>query len=242
MSNLFFKQPKILQHLTRVERIQAAPEGVWVELAENIVRPEGGGQPRDYGSVICADGAFTVMDARKSSGATWLLLDGAAALGPNETVYVEVNGARRARLSRAHSLTHVLMACLRQVTIGFQSRGASVSEAGDLVQVCFEAAAVNPAELVAAEALAARTITAGATIEILQTKSLQQARSMFPYFRVDPGLDLSGRIRVVHISGLDANPCSGSHVEDAAEIGGFVITGMTNGGDKTVVAARLDLP
>lgn len=239
MSNLFLKQPRLLQHRTRIERLQAVQEGSWVELAENIVRPEGGGQPRDYGSVTGAAGPWPVMDVRKRGGTTWLLLDRAAAVEPGETVDVEVDGSRRKRLSRAHSLTHVLMASLRQITADFQSRGASICEAGDTVEVTFEAAVVKPEELMAVEALAARLITAGATIEIISTTSLQQARSMFPYFRVDPGLKLSGRVRLVHILGLDANPCSGSHLDDIAEIGSIVVTGITNRDDRTILGARL---
>lgn len=239
MTNLYLKHPRVLQHVTRIEQVRAQPDGLWIELAENIVRPEGGGQPRDHASVTSADGTFHVTDVRKRAGATWLRLDGTAVLAPGETITVEVDAMRRTRMSRNHSLTHVLMASFRQITVGFQSRGASISESGDTVQVCFDASALGPDEVLAAQALAARTVTAGAKIEIVQVRSLSQARVMFPYFRVDPDLNLSGRVRVVHIFGLDANPCSGSHAADIAEIGDFGITGVTNDGGMAVVKARL---
>ncbi len=238
MANVYLSQPALLQHATTIEAIEIVEQGCWVTLSENIVRAAGGGQPRDYARLLLEGADLLVADVQKRGGHTWLYLDNQAPPRQGAEVEVAVDGARRLQLSRGHTLTHVLMAMSRQHANGFASRGADIAEDGQTVKIQFNAERLSLGSD-DIEIAAGMAVMAGAGVEIVKAKSLEAAMARYPYFRVDPDLDLGGRIRVVHIANIDANPCSGSHLTDIADIGEFRITQLTETNGFYQLSARL---
>ena len=43
------------------------------------------------------------------------------------------------------------------------------------------------------------------------------------YWRVDPTLNLTGKVRIIDIEDFDANPCSGTHTTTTGEAGPFAL-------------------
>lgn len=90
---------------------------------------ESGGQIGDCGTVTMGDAVFTVTDTQKKAGDLFIhigkLQGGKIAVG--DTVNLKVDGARRARIRRAHSATHLLHAALRR------HLGKHVTQKGSLV-------------------------------------------------------------------------------------------------------------
>ena len=76
MPNIFMPKPDLLSHATSVRAVRPLEGGGYaVALQENIVRPEGGGQPRDHARLTVGRDEVPAGDVFKSDGETWITLD-----------------------------------------------------------------------------------------------------------------------------------------------------------------------
>ena len=227
--NIFHSNPDLLNIDTLVTAVREMPgDRIAITTAENIVRPAGGGQPRDTADVLAGGLPFPVENLFKADGQTWLLLD-APATGPIATgrpVTLNVDPLHRERLSRCHSLTHLAMAAVKEHLPGYQSRGADIAEDAVGIELRFSASAPLTPDLITAIDRRTRSLVGQAIpISIERAKSMNDAEQIYDKWRVDPDLNLSGKIRVINIVGVDVNPCSGSHTRTTADIGPYGITG-----------------
>lgn len=229
MANIFTTQPDLMIHETQVTRVQETPEGRWaITVAENIVRPSGGGQPQDHATLQTTDGYAPVGLVIKRDGETWIEVDGVLGTPPRpgDRVVLRLDEARRFNLSRCHSLTHLGMAAVRQHVSGYESKGADIAENASDLTLCFRAdGPLDGADLRQIDKLLRNFIHRAIPIRAERMRSMEAAALAYPSWRVDPDNTLSGRVRVIHIEGVDANPCSGSHVTNTAQIGPFEIRG-----------------
>jgi Ser-tRNA(Ala) deacylase AlaX len=214
-----------------------------IVLGQNIIRPATGGQPHDHAMVTIGVETFRTGRVFKADGETWITLEAASADLPSvgEMAYVEVNAERRHRLSRCHTLTHLMMAAARHVIPGFDSKGAAINEDERTVSIRFRAHS-KPMEkqISTIDALTRHFVLNNAPVTFSSVKSPEAGAQKFPKWRIDSELGLSGSIRVVEIRGIDANPCSGSHVGKTGEIGAFAMkTACSNGDDIVVLNAEL---
>jgi alanyl-tRNA synthetase len=222
MANIFMAQPDNLSINTIIARWRDLPNGSHaVVLDENPFRPAGGGQPRDYGVILREGRVCPVEDVFKEAGETWIALpNGDMAVG--DTVTAKVDAARRLRLSQGHTLTHLAMASIRQHVPGYESKGADIDENGVGMELRFLSQEPVPRETIQAiDRHVRRLIAQSIPVRIERARSVAQAEATYPDWRIDPDLNLSGKIRVVVIEGVDANPCSGSHVASSAQIGPY---------------------
>jgi Ser-tRNA(Ala) deacylase AlaX len=229
MPNIYLAQPDLLSHVTSVRAVKNLDDGGYaIALHENIIRPEGGGQPRDHAALTFGRDEVPAGEVFKSDGDTWITLDAPLAQAPEigEMVHIAVDADRRRSLSRAHSLSHILMAAARHVTKSFDSKGAFLGEDGKSVEIRFRIAdQLSQEALATIDCLARTLIHAARPIQTVTVKSAEIGARQFPHWRVDPDLHLTRKIRVVHILGVDANPCSGSHVVSTGAIGSFAVKG-----------------
>jgi Ser-tRNA(Ala) deacylase AlaX len=227
VANIYLSRPDEMRVATRVESCALGADGrAEIVLAENPFRPAGGGQPADHGWVEASGRVLAVESLRKSGGEVRITL-AAGPIAAGEEVQAQVDAVRRRRLSQCHSLTHLLMAGLKEVVPGFESKGAEIDDEGCGIELLFKGGSpVSPDLLANVDRIARGRIAQAVPIRVERVKSPEAAAATYPEWRVDPGLGLSGKIRVIVIEGIDANPCSGTHVRSTSEIGPFAILGF----------------
>ncbi|MBL8863383.1 MAG: alanine--tRNA ligase [Planctomycetes bacterium] len=213
----------------RVLVVQAVGEGEHaVVLDASPFYAEGGGQVGDAGVIRAADGSFTfeVRDARRTGAVVVHLgtFQGGRVPAPEALsgarVRAEVDAARRERVRKHHTATHLLHRALKEVL------GAHVAQQGSYVgpdRLRFDIShprAVTPEELERVEALVNARVCQNdlvrTTIEDLEQAKARGVVAMF-------GEKYDAQVRVLDVGGWSLELCGGTHVRAAGEIGPFVI-------------------
>lgn len=226
MPNIFLKHPELLENTTSVGQTRQMDDGAAaIVLNENILRPPSGGQPCDHGSVTLGSDTWAATRIFKANGQTWIALDGCANLpSEGEFAAVEVDRARRRLLSRGHTLAHLLMASAKRVVGGFDSQGMHIGDDGRIVTVRFRVrSAPSHHQVTLLDALTRHFVLKDVPVRTSSVRQLKDGVRKYPRWRTDSTLTLGGSIRVVEIEGVDANPCSGSHVATTGEIGAYAL-------------------
>jgi misacylated tRNA(Ala) deacylase len=198
-----------------------------IRLDRTVFYPTGGGQPGDSGVLRLADGSeVRVVDTVKGDGpddAIHISAPGATLPAPGAAVTAEIDWERRHRLMRMHTCLHLLCAVVPGAVTGgqvgdgrgrldFDVPGASLDKeaiAAALNRLIAEGHSVASRWIDEAE-LAARP-------ELVRTMSVKPPSG-------------AGRVRLLEISGVDLQPCGGTHVRDTAEIGAVEIGKIENKG------------
>jgi misacylated tRNA(Ala) deacylase len=127
MSKLSHAHPQVLEIGTTIAEVVAVPgQGSRVRLDDDLFRHACGGQPADRGWLTWPGGKCRIDDVTRRDGQTWLAATAVPDSLVGKPVAAMVDAERRLLLSRCHSLTHVLMGCLRRQLAGFISRGAEI--------------------------------------------------------------------------------------------------------------------
>jgi len=214
------------------------PQGIVLD--RTVFYPLGGGQAGDSGVLLLADGSqITIVDTRKGKAddgsfngeiahqplpdvlKTLLTPEhtGAPVLSVGDTVTARIDWARRLRMMRFHTCSHLLCHIVPQLVNGcsitpdYARLDFNMTEALDK-----EALSAAIAELVAAaHPVAVGTITDAeldANPALVKSMSVQPPRG-------------SGQIRTIQIGTstlIDLQPCGGTHVANTAEIGQVIVT------------------
>jgi len=196
------------------------PDGV--ELDRTVFYYESGGQPGDVGEFVLADGrVLPVTDAKRAASATPTapavkhLCVPPADLAVGATVTARIDWARRHRLMRMHTCLHLLSAIIIAPVTGGQvgdGYGRLDFDLPDNVDAPDVEQRLNA--LIAGDApVAMRWITDAeldAHPELIKTMSVAPPRGV-------------GRVRLIEVAGVDLQPCGGTHVARAGEIGRVVV-------------------
>ncbi len=214
------------------------PQGIVLE--RSVFYPLGGGQAGDAGVLVRADGSeIAIIDTRKGKAGDGSfnndichlpapellasLLDphqpAGASLAVGDVVTARIDWARRHRLMRFHTTTHLLCHLVPQLV-----NGCSITP--DYARLDFnmtdaldkEALTAGIAQLVAA----AHAVTVGA----ISDEELDANPALVKSMSVQPPRG-SGKIRTIRIGAaemIDFQPCGGTHVANTAEIGQVVVS------------------
>ena len=209
-------------------RIVAVDEA-GIVLERTVFYPVGGGQAGDAGELRLPSGAvIAIADTRKHAGRPGeiahvpavgtdaVLLAG---LLPGMVVQARIDTARRHAHMRFHTATHLLCALVPHpvdgcsITAGYARLDFHMNEPLDK-----EALNAGIARLVAeAHPVRHRWISEDeldANPGLVRSMRVQPPRS-------ESGL---GRVRVLDIEGVDAQPCGGTHVANTRDVGAVVVT------------------
>ena len=184
---------------------------------------EMGGQVADQG-VMTADGVvFKVNNVLKNKGGKYMhygkLLKGSIVLGDKLTVSIDTE--RRKAISRAHSATHLLQSALRLVL------GDHVQQAGSLVEPDYlrfdftHFSALTAEEIGQVNTVMADMILEGADIET-QVMPFDEAKKLSAMALF--GEKYGDTVRVVKMGDFSTEFCGGTHLDNTAKVGMFVIT------------------
>jgi misacylated tRNA(Ala) deacylase len=211
-----------------------------IVLDRSVFYPLGGGQAGDTGVLVLVDGSeIPIVDTRKGKAEDGSFNDEICHLPPSDvlnellnqeqtaavrlavgdTVAARINWARRHRLMRFHTTTHLLCHLVPQLV-----NGCSITP--DYARLDFnmtdaldkEALTAGIARLVAA----AHPVAVGAITDAELDANPALVKSM----SVQPPRG-SGKIRTIRIGGdelIDLQPCGGTHVANTLEIGQVVVT------------------
>lgn len=178
----------------------------------------GGGQPGDRGVIRTADGrevpvTVAVRDRESREVLHLAAVDDLRGLHPGERVVAEIDWALRYRHMRVHTCLHLLCSLLPYPVTGGSVRADGGRLDFDIPEPVLDRIALG-------EALAALIVRdAPVRIESISEDELRAAPELVRTLQVGPPA-MGGRIRVVHIEGIDRQPCGGSHLTRTGEIGG----------------------
>ncbi len=198
-----------------------------IVLDRTVFYAAGGGQPGDTG-VLRADGAapVAIADTLKDRGTGEHLhvpAEGAPLLAVGDRVTAEIDWQRRHRLMRMHTCLHLLCG-----VIDGGVTGGSIGEAKgrldfDLPDTALDKQAITAQlnRLIGEDhPVSAEWIT---DAELADRPDLVRTMSVKP----PSG---AGRVRVLKVEGVDAQPCGGTHVKSTAEIGRVRVGKIENKG------------
>ncbi len=218
----------IIANGERVEKLSAGEEGEIV-LDTTTFYAEMGGEVGDTGTLRGVNAEADVFDTKAPEKGLVChkakVASGTIAVG--DEVTAAVDGARRARITRNHTATHILHAALRLVL------GDHVKQAGSYVgpdRLRFDFThfeATTPEQLAEVERVANEEIMSAVSTNIYET-SLDAAREsgVTALF----GEKYGDVVRVVECGEFSRELCGGCHVANTAEIGLVKITSETGVG------------
>lgn len=209
----FFSADKEVQNLSEGAR------GLIV-LDKTPFYAESGGQLTDKGKIISGQAVFEVEKVFKVNEAVvhqGKVISGAFEKGKLIAV---IDRKRRQALARAHTATHLLQAALRRLL------GEHVSQQGSLVdedRLRFDFThfqALTPDEIVNVEDLVLEYILSADTVNKEKlTLSEAQERGALAFFKDK----YDNEVRVVSIGDYSKELCGGTHLNNTAEVGAFII-------------------
>jgi misacylated tRNA(Ala) deacylase len=211
-----------------------------IALDRSVFYPLGGGQAGDAGVLLLADGTeLPIADARKGKdeagqftsdifhvpvlGAegSSSIVDFCAQRGVKvgDSVTARIDWARRHRLMRFHTTTHLLCHLVPQLV-----NGCSITP--DYARLDFNM--TEPLDKDALSAGIARLVAAAhpITVSSITDEELDANPALVKSMSVQPPRG-SGHIRTIRIGQdtlIDFQPCGGTHVANTSEIGAVVVT------------------
>jgi len=203
-----------------VEVLEPGDEGE-VVLDRTPFYAESGGQVGDTGELTAGGARFAVSDTRKRGAAFSHV--GRLSAGPlrlGAAVEARIDHARRERIRRNHTATHLLHAALREIL------GTHVQQKGSLVapdRLRFDFAhfqAVTPEELRRIERRVNEQIRHNAPAE---TRSMAYDDAVAAGAIALFGEKYGDVVRVLRVGEFSTELCGGTHVERAGDIGLFKI-------------------
>ena len=224
MTELLFRDDGYLRSCAA--RVIAADER-GIRLDRTVFYPTGGGQPGDTGVLrLCSGQAIAVVDTVKGGGPDEVIhipAPGSTLPDPGTGLVAEIDWEQRYRLMRMHTCLHLLCSIVPGAVTGgqvsdgkgrldFDVPGSSLDKetlAGRLNALIAEARPVGPRWITDAE-LAAQP-------ELVRTMSVKPPTGM-------------GQVRLIEISGIDLQPCGGTHIRNTSEIGSVAVTKIENKG------------
>jgi misacylated tRNA(Ala) deacylase len=211
-----------------------------IVLDRTVFYPLGGGQAGDAGVLILADGGeIAITDTRKGKTEDGGFNDEIAhlpapellsqllnqeqasgvRLAVGDTVTARIDWARRHRLMRLHTATHLLCHLVPQLV-----NGCSITP--DYARLDFNMTDALDKELLSAGL--ARLVAAAHPISVgaITDEELDANPALVKSMSVQPPLG-SGQVRTIRIGTqelIDFQPCGGTHVANTAEIGPVIVT------------------
>ncbi len=224
MTELLFRDDGYLRSCTA--RVIGADER-GIRLDRTVFYPIGGGQPGDTGVLRLPSGQeIAVLDTIKGGDPDEVIhvpAAGSTLLETGTELVAEIDWERRYRLMRMHTCLHLLCSIVPGAVTGgqvsdgrgrldFDVPGSSLDKevlSGHLNALIAEAHPVGPRWITDAE-LAAQP-------ELVRTMSVKPPSGM-------------GQVRLIEISGIDLQPCGGTHIRNTSEIGSVAVTKIENKG------------
>ncbi len=195
----------------------------WVMLEKSPFYAESGGQRGDEGELIVNDGGpnIKVLDTKKFSSLNLSLVDTEGnILRVGEHVEAKVAPSRH-EIAKHHSATHLLHAALREILGSHVAQAGSLVEANRLRFDFSHPSSLSSEELKRVEDWVNDKVERAlpAKVEVMNIEEAKRAGAMALF-----GEKYGDEVRVVSLGDCSIELCGGTHVDNSAEIGLFIIT------------------
>jgi misacylated tRNA(Ala) deacylase len=193
-----------------------------IVLDRTIFYATSGGQPNDTGRIVTAAGAtvpianVVFLDQGKTEIAH-LPAPGSPTVNPGDTVTAAIDWDRRYARMRMHTALHLLSAVLP-----YAVTGGSVGDSESRLDFDIPDAGLDKDEITAKVAAMIAT-DAAVTSRWISDDELAANPGLVKTMSVKPPMG-TGRVRLIEITGLDRQPCGGTHVRHTGEIGAVRVT------------------
>ncbi len=237
MTQDLFRQDAYLTECTAIVT-SVTPQGIVLD--RTVFYPMGGGQAGDAGVIVLADGTeLAIIDTGKGKAADGSFTNEICHLPPEnvlaqllnqeqasstqviagDVVTARIDWARRHRLMRFHTTTHLLCHLVPQLV-----NGCSITS--DYARLDFNM--TDPLDKDVLTAGIARLVAAAHALTVgeITDAELDANPALVKSMSVQPPRG-SGKIRTIRIGAselIDFQPCGGTHVANTAEIGAVVVT------------------
>lgn len=227
-------------YLTECTATVTALSDQGIVLDRTVFYPLGGGQAGDAGTLVLADGrTLPISDTRKekdaeghftnhichipsSNGDSSLSVQDFCrqhGLQVGDTVTAQIDWARRHRMMRFHTTTHLLCHVVPQLV-----NGCSITP--DAARLDFNMTAPLDKDALTAAIAALVAAAHPVTVGSITDAELDANPALVKSMSVSPPRG-SGQIRTIRIGNtglIDFQPCGGTHVANTSEIGAVVVT------------------
>ena len=209
--------------IARIVRIKPTAEGAKISLDSTPFYAESGGQVGDTGELDSDGLALPISGTSKANGLFWhdSKYQGDATQLLGRPVHARIDTARRARIRRNHTVTHLLHAALRKVL------GTHVAQAGSYVgpeSLRFDFShrkAMTPEEVGEVERIVNDQVLANTAVVTYVDIPIAEARAKGAMALF--GEKYGEFVRLVEIGDFSRELCGGTHVRSTGEIGLFKI-------------------
>lgn len=224
MTEELFREDAYLRHC---DAVVVAVTDTALVLDRTVCYPRGGGQPGDTGVLTDEQGrSWKITDTSKNRESAALLhqLEGGVEPPAQGTVLrVEIDWTRRYRLMRLHSAMHMMCALIPEPVTGGNIRDNGTARLEfDLPEPPDKAELERRLNELTHRDIPMRSRWISdeeldSQPELVRTLSVQPPRG-------------AGRVRLVEFEGVDVQPCGGTHVANAREIGDIRIDSIKKKG------------
>lgn len=220
---------------TKVSSVKENEGRRGIALVDNILHPQGGGQPRDRFKIWIEGKEIKigedVEDIKPYKGNLYLYPDVREYFSlpkKGDQAYVELDWDYRYMLMQLHTASHLFMACLRKHLKGFQSDHVEISPDCHRCVMAFDSdIPLNDYILKRVMNDAFNFIEQSPPIRAHNFDSMMAAEIEFGELLRQPKIEFKNKVRIIEIEGVDANPCGGTHVKKLAEVGTIKILAYT---------------
>jgi Ser-tRNA(Ala) deacylase AlaX len=224
--DIYLENSGLLTHRTTLTSVDKVKGRILLGVAENIIRGARGGQPGDVATVRLGNLVARVSALLEMEGKAQIIVEALPDVPINigDQVEMIVDPDYRLELSKSHSLAHLITAALQNVVSGFKYVEAVIAPNAMTVEMYFHSDEPITSDLIHQIDILARWLsTRSASIHEERVSGIAEAEHRFRQWRNGGEPSLNGGLRVVHIKGIDACLCSGTHVASTSDIGAFSI-------------------
>lgn len=191
--------------------------------AETPFYAEMGGQVADTGQILDGSGSVVaeVYDVQKAPNGQFLhQVEVLGAINEGATYHLAIDSARRNKIIKNHTATHLLHKALKEVLGNHANQAGSLVAPGHLRFDFSHFGQVTPEELVQMEAIVNEKIWAAIPVETIET-DIDTAKQMGAMALF--GEKYGHEVRVVNVGNWSIELCGGVHVKNTEDIGIFKI-------------------
>jgi len=211
LQGIYQVDPYLLQYRSKVVGHVSDNGKVGVLIEDNIFYPEGGGQPSDRGTLVCARRSYEVVHVEQRPEGIVHWLAGTDAPSAGAGVFMRVDAERRRDHMQQHHGQHIISAVFEQ-KYGWETIGFHLGEETSTIDLHVKDLSGQVLQEVETEVNRIVMENLPVKVETYQRAALSPELLK----RLPPGEE---EVRLVIIPGIDENACCGTHPRYTGEVG-----------------------